>query len=949
MIKKTLAWIAGMALAASAMGSEPVGNTWTLQDMVTCNNGTIEAPFLGGCGTGWTLGSIPAAPSAATSLAFSDLISGPDTGLGDGLGSGAIVTVWGFGLGSSQGSSTIEYCDSTSTCRTGHVYYWKDADGTLPSGPANLYESHGMQEIAFSIPDSADGAGTIKVTVDGEESTLPFTVRAGNIYHVKSTGNDTTGDGSWANPWLTVAEADSTVNAGSTIYIGSLIEGSETTDKAIYNNRAEAMSTLANQFMYVAYPNSRVDVIGHRGVVGYNSDNDVTGIGFSKLSIFAAEADVGANDQPINARAQVSTGTDGFKDGRVVGNYFTDEHPSDANGACPDATGGAIQGGYLNGNKVENLKVLGNMIHEYGCAGSSKLHHTTYFTMRSQGEDVSVAAPEVAYNYLKDNKVKNGIHYYDEYNSGDICGDFNTTFKIHNNVIVNQAGSGIAYGATCYVDTPFEIYNNVIINAGLKADWDGISGPSNGSVPNGIAIRGSGVLATSVLDIHNNTIIGWNSDGETAVTDACLGLYGSGTGLTINWNDNICTQSLDRPYIQENYENPNYTLQGDNNVWFTSAGTQVNAVSPTWDAGKIITDPLLTVTGSQVSVGSGSPIIGQSTTTLPRDIYGNVRGATSELGAVAVTNPAIVFSENFDSTPDWYPVDGNESCNNVGACDGTVAQGWTYMRNTESWHPDAGEPTKEPSQRISSTNAFGGTGKAWTRYHESSGTNTSTFGDDSMLIKSLGDEYEELYASFDIKFDPNWQWVSGSNSKFKLFRFYHFDGPDGVANPWDFFSDGDNGPILIVDIKNSNGYGMRWTTSRRCDPQETVYYCGVGINDADVDTIMICPEGQTCNQGPGGTPSHAEVFGSDWHKVKMRIKLNTAIDATDGELQIWLDGVLQESITGIDWRQTGSSLSNGINMIAIGGNTTNWFDSPANKSEQWYALDNIVISTEDIP
>ena len=40
-------------------------------------------------------------------LYFSDLTSGPKTGLGDGKGSGAIVTVWGRNLGNSQGTSEV--------------------------------------------------------------------------------------------------------------------------------------------------------------------------------------------------------------------------------------------------------------------------------------------------------------------------------------------------------------------------------------------------------------------------------------------------------------------------------------------------------------------------------------------------------------------------------------------------------------------------------------------------------------------------------------------------------------------------------------------------------------------------------------------------------------------------------------------------------------------------
>lgn len=114
-----------------------------------------------------------AAPVPA--LNFSDIESGPKTGNTDGVGSGAIVTIWGNYLGSSQGTSKIYVGDQEATA----IYYWKNADGQLPSGPADLYSSHKMQEIAFSIPATApDGLTTIKVVVSGiETNTLPFTVR----------------------------------------------------------------------------------------------------------------------------------------------------------------------------------------------------------------------------------------------------------------------------------------------------------------------------------------------------------------------------------------------------------------------------------------------------------------------------------------------------------------------------------------------------------------------------------------------------------------------------------------------------------------------------------------------------------------------------------------------------------------------------------------------------
>ena len=45
-------------------------------------------------------------------LRFTDLISGPSTGLGDGQGSGVIVTIWAQGVGDSQGTGQVYFTDS---------------------------------------------------------------------------------------------------------------------------------------------------------------------------------------------------------------------------------------------------------------------------------------------------------------------------------------------------------------------------------------------------------------------------------------------------------------------------------------------------------------------------------------------------------------------------------------------------------------------------------------------------------------------------------------------------------------------------------------------------------------------------------------------------------------------------------------------------------------------
>ena len=179
-------------------------------------------------------------------LNFTDLVSGPDTGLRDGLGSGVIVTVWGQNLGSAQVDSKITFTDSSGTERDmAHVYYWKNADGQLPSGPSNLFASHGMQEIAFSIPDCAMGAGSIKITVNGQASnTLPFTVRSGDIFHVTSGGSDSD-NGSFSAPWETTQEIVDSAPAGSTVYVHDVDSGGNSSVNGFYWNNANVLDALA--------------------------------------------------------------------------------------------------------------------------------------------------------------------------------------------------------------------------------------------------------------------------------------------------------------------------------------------------------------------------------------------------------------------------------------------------------------------------------------------------------------------------------------------------------------------------------------------------------------------------------------------------------------------------------------------------------------------------------
>ena len=266
-------------------------------------------------------------------LAFTDLVSGPDIGVGDGLGSGAIVTMWGFALGSSQGNSFVEFCDVQSICRFGHVYYWKNADGQLPSGPANLYESHGMQEIAFSIPDSATGAGTLRVTVSGVASNeLPFSVGNGSIFHVKSTGTDSN-DGSFNSPWLTIDHGEDFAGPGDLLYLHDLTEGSYGT-KEVLRNSEGFKAGRDNNMAYVSYPNTRSVLIGG---IGFRVPNGTEGITMAKIVVQTSNCEIDGVTCAVGTSTSGSLGIMPTDKGRVIANEITN-----IPGKCATGSAGAL-------------------------------------------------------------------------------------------------------------------------------------------------------------------------------------------------------------------------------------------------------------------------------------------------------------------------------------------------------------------------------------------------------------------------------------------------------------------------------------------------------------------------------------------------------------------------------------------------------------------------------
>ncbi len=558
-------------------------------------------------------------------LNFTDLISGPSTGLKDGFGSGAIVTIWGNNLGPKKVSSKIKFQDSTGTIReVAHTYYWKNADGKLPGGPANLFESHKMQEVAISIPDSAPGIGYLYAIVDGEASNrLTFTVRDGNILWIHPSGSNSN-DCSYSNPCGFInGDIDSSrarntnglgnqrLQAGDIVYSRGVEEPAFSSGNVDVGMFLRALhGTISRQIAIIAYPNTRPTVrAGNKGVSPYLTE----GIVLSKYKV-----GVGHVPDPISVpNAGIPNESDAnvgsTENGRIIGNYM-----HEIQGMCFNGWSGAVVSGGTSGS---NTKIYGNQLVDLGCDGTSHFQHTTYMSVRNASSVVQ--AWDMSWNYLKDNKAKSGIHMYDEQYDGD-CGVLQGTIIVHANVIVNQKGDGIGITTRdksgvkniCW-QADIVITNNVLINVGLGP----VAEVNNGTSADAIVIGGD--LGSKNVTVSNNLIYGF-SDASSRLYDSphAIEMVFDLVNPIITIDNNIFYENGDYSYLHTSGSVATIN-NARNNIFFTNATNPSNAIPPSsWTNNKVL-DPKVILSGPVVNYLEDSAVIDSGVSSFyDHDIYG---------------------------------------------------------------------------------------------------------------------------------------------------------------------------------------------------------------------------------------------------------------------------------------------------------------------------------------
>ncbi|MCF6225555.1 MAG: IPT/TIG domain-containing protein [Xanthomonadales bacterium] len=562
---------------------------------------------------------------ASPVLNFSDINSGPKTGLNDGLGQGAIITVWGQNLGDIQEDSKI-YIGNVEAA---HVYYWGKADGNTATGPAELSTYHNMQTISFSIPaTTADGLVSIHVEVDNQVSeALPFTVRDGDIFFVKPNGsNGAATDGTWDNPWGTldyVALGRNNLGAGGRFKPGDILYATDGVVETDGLHVKYIHGTAELPLSIIAYPGAEVIVedVSYRGI--YNWNGMASYWNFSKLIIKTN-----------------GNGILGFKGMRAIANEITN-YP----GGCADGQGGAIAGSNLNGPNFAGggIKMLGNYIHNFGCDSTSKLHHVFYISNRG---GTMIESFEIGWNHVSDTKVHHALHVYDE----GPCGGFSGTMKIHNNAVINQVGHGInifSGGTTdpCF-EMPIEIYNNLIVNSGMEL----VPLPAN-HIKHSRAIAITGDKIKSHVKLYHNTLYGYAEAGNSYG----MRIQASGSpawvfGGTWEFVNNIFVDIYGLPFeIPGDWDAPDVN---GNNLWYSSASPTL-ATPPSWDTTFQTGDPgiayfaagdfVLKTNSAALNNGAG-----HTYSLVKRDIMGNLRNPSNMSIGAYESSPGLIFTNGFE-------------------------------------------------------------------------------------------------------------------------------------------------------------------------------------------------------------------------------------------------------------------------------------------------------------
>ena len=314
-------------------------------------------------------------------------------------------------------------------------------------------------------------------------------------------------------------------------------------------------------------------------------------------------------------------------------------------------------------------------------------------------------------------------------------------------------------------------------------------------------------------------------------------------------------------------------------------------------------------------------------------------------GPVKISWTAVIFETNFDNIADWNTsgqYEGNE-CSVRGYSDpANMCAATSYPGYDPQNYPIGffnayrSMPYLSPSNPVASIRSLPGqladhtgpgTGKAFIVYNQSNKSNPGYWAGDGIIGNFFpASSPPELYVQFWLRAQANWAWGARTSeviNQIKMFRIFNYHSGSSGPNIFQGFSSGYLGPINLFDGVD-RGYAM----SYRCDPIASDYYCA---------------NAPAYEQNDYQTSSGINLFDGSWHRITMHQKMNT-IGSRNGIFELYFDGNPILNNTDVVWVENGSTHT-GWNGFMIGGNSDNAF----NGTDQWYAVDDFVVSTTAIP
>ncbi len=505
---------------------------------------------------------------------FSDLESGPNVG-GQG-GNGAFVTIWGKGFGSAQGTSSI----------------------TVGGGAAAAYPVWSDTKITFQLgTGSATGNIVVNVAGEGASTGLPFTVRAGNIFFVSTTGSDTNA-GSFAAPWKTIVKAKNTIAAGDIAYIENGVaqttEDNFTAYLSMDKQGASNSGTATAPKALVAYPGATATVgVAHGLHYGIRTPN----IGVDEDYWVISQLHIIGGTQAMDL---------GGKGWRIIGNDMQCPGADDQVG-CFEMSGG------------NQIKFYGNEVHNAGInPTSSKFYHAVYFSTDSSHIDVG-------WNHIHDNFTCRALQFHSSPLCSPTCGAGDTTgfnqfdLHVHDNLIHGDNCNGINFATVDPSKGTVEAYNNVVYNVGRM---DPLQLGASFSCIYLANITNNGAAGGGTVQVFNNTLSDCAAN-NSANAQGSRGAFGVASGasstLIMNLRNNVAYQNAGEIYI----DGVTGQITGDHNLWFGIGA------APTRTTNNIAQDPVfVNRAGGDLHLTSTSPAKDAGLTILPNNSFTSNLGTT---------------------------------------------------------------------------------------------------------------------------------------------------------------------------------------------------------------------------------------------------------------------------------------------------------------------------------